>query len=257
MCNPHFLHLKGEATLDPSYYGFYVVDLEQTVDQRKELSSFTPPNKSFKSCSQCPDGQRYSSVSEAREHLRLVHFGGLSTTNEFLALWIVFGDHLWDYQAFSDAHTLLLRLSEHIDACLELAKEIKAGVNGVDGFDQDRYRVPASLLGAFQRFLMLIAYIGRIRALIRRSCKGQVGYMPLIESLAAGTNGSDALKLGTLYRKFALHLVFQSFVFFWRIIANIQLGLQSLSPSSKKITVKDVTDLGRSGVRTRCHQTAG
>jgi len=179
ICNPHFLNLKGESTLDSLNRSFHVVDLEQTVDKRKGFSWFTSPNKSFESCSQCLSGQRYSSVSEAKKHLRLVHFGGLSVTEEFLGLWIVLGDHLWDYQIFSDAHTLLLRLSSHINACLELAKDIKAGVSGVDGFDQDLYRVPASLLEAFQGLLMLNAYTGRTCAMIRRSRKDQVGYRPL------------------------------------------------------------------------------
>jgi hypothetical protein len=176
MCNPHFLHSKREPKVDAPNRGFHVVDLEQTVSKWKGFPWFTPPNKSFKSCSQCLDGQRYSSVSEAREHLRLVHFGGLSVTDEFLGLWIVFGDHLWDYQIFSDTHTLLTRLSSHIDACLGPAKEITAGVSGVDGFDQDLYRVPASLVEAFQSLLVLIAYIGRTCAMIRRSRKGKGGY---------------------------------------------------------------------------------
>ncbi|KAF7502972.1 hypothetical protein GJ744_004759 [Endocarpon pusillum] len=179
MCNPHFLHLKSEAILDISIYGFYVVDLEQTVDQRKESSWFPLPTMSFKSCSQCLDGQRYSIVSEARKHLRLVHFDNLSVTDEFLGLWIVYGDHLWDYQVFSDAHTLLFMLSDHIHACLKLANEIKTGVGGTDGFDRDVYRVPVSLVQAFQSLLMFIAYIGRLCTMIQEKRQGQVPYRPL------------------------------------------------------------------------------
>jgi hypothetical protein len=202
MCEPQYAVNVGNLGEASPYF---IIDISKISDLRVEGPTIQP-SKPMSECQQCNHRERYRTIIDAQAHLNRVHFASQPVSNEELLFWIADSKQLWDYQLCADAQKLVHIMLDHCVQLRKLKKEICHGVCANNVFDDSLYRLPSGLVKAFQRILVLTAYVAHTGYVAHRKYKNfredappvtfldtdQIHY---IEILGYGAEGSfDAAK---------------------------------------------------------------
>jgi hypothetical protein len=155
MCEPQYVvNVRNVGDVSP----YFIVDISKISDLHVKGPTIQP-SKPISECQHCNRRKKHRTINDAQAHLRRVHFASPSVPNEELLFWIADSKQLWDYQLCADAQKLIHVMLDHCAQLRELKKEICRGVCANNKFDHSLYRLPSSLVKAFQRILVLAAYV--------------------------------------------------------------------------------------------------
>jgi len=139
---------------------FHIANItsEQHADLRdaKDLELFI---KDITECRKCIMSQEYSKQSEAWDHLFKVHFKASSEQRKRISSrsqWVMNHEEYLNFNCRKDGQELLNKLKGYISSLEEMASQIQHGVSVNGGLDRDTYRIPSSLVDAFQNFVMMV-----------------------------------------------------------------------------------------------------
>jgi hypothetical protein len=140
---------------------FFIVDLvdAEYADLRGETDLNLLTRYINSGCRKCDKSREYSTRSDALNHLFTDHFEASPEQRSVMSSqsqWVMdFGQ----YMAFicrKDGQRILRELKDYLVGLEKRASQIQHGVSENGQFDRDTYRIPSSLVDAFQHLLMMV-----------------------------------------------------------------------------------------------------
>ncbi|KXG51206.1 Mg2+ transporter protein, CorA-like/Zinc transport protein ZntB [Penicillium griseofulvum] len=114
---------------------------------------------SIRRCSKCIASRQYSTRTEAIDHLFThVHAAcpGQQSVNSSQSRWVMSFEENMTYICRKDHRTIIGKLQPFLTSLEKMAAQIQHGVSANGEFDWDTYRIPSSLVDAFQDLLMMV-----------------------------------------------------------------------------------------------------
>ncbi|KAJ5504765.1 hypothetical protein N7463_007639 [Penicillium fimorum] len=141
--------------------GFFIANIGSTdyadIQDDEDLDVLT---LSVEDCSKCNASRQYSTRSDAIDHLFThvsVAFPKQHSVNSSQSRWVMdFGEYM-TYICRKDDRVIIGELQDFLTSLERMAAQIQHGVSSANGeFDRDTYRIPSSLVDAFQDILMMV-----------------------------------------------------------------------------------------------------
>ncbi|KAJ5205556.1 Mg2+ transporter protein CorA-like/Zinc transport protein ZntB [Penicillium cf. griseofulvum] len=114
---------------------------------------------SVQSCSKCTASRQYSTRSDAIDHL-FTHVSaacpGQRSVNSSQSRWVMNFEEYMTYICRKDDRLIIGKLQDFLTSLERMAAQIQHGVSANGEFDRDTYRIPSSLVDAFQHLLMMV-----------------------------------------------------------------------------------------------------
>ncbi|KAJ5634914.1 hypothetical protein N7528_002756 [Penicillium herquei] len=152
-------HRMGES--------YYIMDLDDArfssdLLNDKDIEVFKLDSK-VEDCTKCTKSRQFSTRADAIDHLSAHHSGSPAgegserNPESWYALVLPHGEYL-TFLCRIDGQKILHQLRDQVESLENMAVQIQLGVSeGGNSFDRDTYRIPSSLVDAFQNFLMMVA----------------------------------------------------------------------------------------------------
>ncbi|KAJ6017221.1 hypothetical protein N7451_000600 [Penicillium sp. IBT 35674x] len=139
---------------------FYVVNIrdEQYADLR-DKTDLDLLIKDITHCDDCYRSRDYSKQSDAWDHLFKHHFRVSSAERVAISSrsqWVMDREQYLTFICRRDGQKMLDELKDGISSLENLASQIQHGVSENGELDRNTYRIPSSLVDAFQSFLMMV-----------------------------------------------------------------------------------------------------
>ncbi|KAJ5972740.1 uncharacterized protein N7479_002658 [Penicillium vulpinum] len=110
-------------------------------------------------CRKCAASHQYSTRSDAIDHL-FTHvsaaFPEQRSVNGWQSRWVMDFEEYMTYICRKDDHIIINELKDFLTSLERMAAQIQHGVSANGEFDRDTYRIPSSLVDAFQDLLMMV-----------------------------------------------------------------------------------------------------
>ncbi|KAJ6102931.1 hypothetical protein N7486_005358 [Penicillium sp. IBT 16267x] len=139
---------------------FFILDLKDAkyADLRCDVDR-NKLTKDLEDCHKCANNWQYSTRKDALDHLSTHHFERSSDQKSPISheslLVVDFGQYL-TFVCRKDAQRILHQLQDFLASLEKMALQIQHGVSENGKFDRNTYRIPSSLVGAFQHLLMMV-----------------------------------------------------------------------------------------------------
>ncbi|KAJ5727085.1 hypothetical protein N7493_004905 [Penicillium malachiteum] len=152
-------HRMGES--------YYIIDLDDArfssdLLNDKDIEVFELDSK-VEDCTKCTKSRQFSTRADAIDHLSTHHSGSPArersekSPESWYALVLPYGEYL-TFLCRIDGQKILHQLRDQVESLENMAVQIQLGVSeGGNSLDRDTYRIPSSLVDAFQNFLMMVA----------------------------------------------------------------------------------------------------
>ncbi|KAJ5564395.1 Mg2+ transporter protein CorA-like/Zinc transport protein ZntB [Penicillium frequentans] len=139
---------------------FYIVNIrdEQYADLR-DKSDLDLLIKDVTHCDECDRSREYSKKSDAWDHLFKRHFSVSSEERAVISSrsqWVMDREQYLTFIYRRDGQKLLDELKDYVSSLERMATQIQHGVSVNGELDRDTYRIPSSLVDAFQSFVMMV-----------------------------------------------------------------------------------------------------
>ncbi|KAJ5777604.1 hypothetical protein N7520_000850 [Penicillium odoratum] len=139
---------------------FYIVDItsEEHADLR-DMADVDVLIKDITLCNKCEKSRAYSTQSDAWGHLFKYHFKASSKQREVIisrSQWVMDHGEYLTFTCRNDVQRLLNELEDYITSLERMASQIQHGVSENGKFDRDTYKIPSSLVDAFQNFVIMV-----------------------------------------------------------------------------------------------------
>ncbi|KAI9368695.1 hypothetical protein BJX61DRAFT_203959 [Aspergillus egyptiacus] len=139
---------------------FFIADIRRP--ENADLGDDTEAgilNEDHTYCRKCDRGQQYRTQSDALDHLFECHVKDSPEARSRMSSrtwWVMdFGQYL-SFLCRKDGQRILRELKDHLMSLEKMAFQIQHGVSEDGKFDGDTYRIPSSLVNAFQHILMMV-----------------------------------------------------------------------------------------------------
>jgi hypothetical protein len=110
-------------------------------------------------CDDCRRPRKYSKQSEAWDHLFKCHFDISSEEKALIksrSKWVMDDGERYMFSCRKEAQDVLTMLQDFISSLERMASQIQHGVSKNEDLDRDTYRIPSSLVDAFQHFMLMV-----------------------------------------------------------------------------------------------------
>lgn len=139
---------------------FYIVNIrDEKYSDLRDKSDLDLLIKDVKHCDECDRSREYSKKSDAWDHLFKRHFSVSSEERAVISSrsqWVMNREQYLTFVYRRDGQKMLDELKDYISNLEKMASQIQHGVSVNGKLDRDTYRIPSSLVDAFQSFVMMV-----------------------------------------------------------------------------------------------------